>query len=164
MATIGTAIRLNDMMSAPIKSIANAMNMMLSSWESLDSATSGGLDINNVESIRFELNQATRALDQMGDEQQEFNRQVRTGANEMDGLTNGILSAVGAYVSLQSIGKLFDLSDSFVQTQARLNMINDGAQTTEELFDKIAASADRSRASISTTVRYLIFVPLKART
>jgi tape measure domain-containing protein len=162
MATIGTSIKLNDMMSAPIKSITNAMNMMLSSWESLDSATAGGLDVNGVESIRSELNNATRAIDQMGDEQQEFNHHVENGSRAMDGLTNQILGAVGAYVSLQSLGQLANLSDSFTQTTARLNMINDGAQTTDELFDKIAASADRSRASISATADAVAKLSLNA--
>lgn len=151
MATIESAIRLNDMMSAPIRNITNAMNMMLSTWEDLDRSTSGGLDINGVEAVRAELNQATRALDQMGDEQQQFNHHVEQGSRAMDGLTGQIMGAIGAYVSLQSLGQLFNLSDSFTQTQARLNMINDGSQTTEELFNKIAASADRSRASIATT-------------
>ena len=151
MATIGTAIRLNDMMSEPIRNITNAMNLMLSSWTSLDSATSGGLDVGDVESIRSELNQATRALDQMGNEQQEFNHHVQNGSTAMDNMTDRILGAVGAFAGMQGMQKLVNLSDSFTQTTARLNMINDGAQTTDELFDKIAASADRARASIATT-------------
>ncbi len=162
MSTIGTAIRLNDMMSTPIVSITNAMNMMLSTWESLDGATSKGLDVNGIEGIRAELNQATRALDQMGDEQDEFNRKVQQGNNAMDGLTDQILGAVGAYFSLQSLGQLVNLSDSFTQTQARLNMINDGAQTTEELFDKITASADRSRASVADTADIVAKLSLNA--
>ena len=74
MATIGTAIKLNDMMSAPLRSITNAMNMMLSTWTDLDDATSNGLDIRNVENIRSKLNQATNAIDQMEKEQKQFNR------------------------------------------------------------------------------------------
>lgn len=148
MATIGTAIRLNDMMSAPIQNITNAMNMMLSAWESLDYATSGGLDINGVEAIRSELNQATRALDQLGDEQEEFNREVREGATAMDGLTDHIMGAVGAYAGLQGLQQLTNLSDTFTQTQARLAMIVDEGSNAEELFDRIAASADRARAPI----------------
>lgn len=162
MATIGTAIRLNDMMSAPIRNITNAMNMMLSSWNKVDSATSGGLDVGNVEAIRAELNQATRALDQMGKEQDEFNDKVKEGTSVADGLTNTILGAVGAFVGLQGLQQLADLSDSFTQTTARLNMINDGSQTTEELFDKITASADRSRASISATADTVAKLSLNA--
>lgn len=162
MATIGTAIRLNDMMSAPIRNITNAMNMMLSTWQDLDSATAGGLDVNGVESIRSELDQATRALQRMEAEQEDFNQDVQNGSRAMDGLTDKILGAVGAYAGLQGLQQLVNLSDAFTQTTARLNMINDGAQTTDELFDKIAASADRARASISTTADTVAKLSLNA--
>lgn len=162
MATIGTAIRVNDMMSSPIRNITNAMNMMLSSWNSLESSTASGLDIGDVESIRTELNQASRALEGMGNEQEEFNRQVQHGSNAMDGLSQKILGAVGAFAGLAGLKQLVGLSDSFTQTTARLNMINDGAQTTDELFDKIAASANRSRASISATADTVAKLSLNA--
>lgn len=147
MASIGTAIRLTDMMSDPLEHISKAMNMMLSTWEDLDRATAGGLDINGVEAIRTEIDQATRGLQRMENEQEDFNQDVHNGANAMDGLTDKILGAVGAFVTLQSVGKLVGLSDQYIQIQARLDMINDGLQTTEELNDKIFASAQRARAS-----------------
>lgn len=134
MATIQTAIRLNDMMSDPIRDITRSMDKMLYTWEDLEQSTSDGLNINGVDNVR----------------------------NKMDGLTNSIMGVVGAYVSLQSLGKLVNLSDSFTQTTARLNMINDGAQTTDELFDKIAASADRARASISATADTVAKLSLNA--
>ena len=162
MATIGTAIRLNDMMSAPIKNITNAMNMMLSSWEDLESSTRSGLDVGGVEAIRSELNQATRAIEEMTREQDEFNREVNEGTRAADNLSDKLLGAVGAYASLQGMKQLVNLSDSLTQTMARLNMINDGSQTTDELFDKIAASADRSRASISATADTVAKLSLNA--
>lgn len=162
MATIGTAIKLNDMMSAPIHSITDAMNMMLSTWTDLDDATSSGLDVRNVESIRSKINQATDALDQMGNEQKQFNREVHEGSSAIDGLTDKIIGAVGAFAGLQGLQQLVNLSDSFTQTTARLNMINDGSQTTEELFDEIAASADRARARISATADTVAKLSLNA--
>ena len=150
MSSIATAIRLNDMMSTPIRSITNAMNMMLSSWESLESATSGGLDVGNVEAIRSELGRATQALDQMGDEQDEFRRKTEQSSNAMDGLTDKIMGAIGAYAGLQGLGKLVNLSDTFTQTQARLRMIVDEQSNVEELQEKIFASAQRSRAAYTT--------------
>lgn len=161
MATIGTAIKLNDMMSAPIEHITNAMNMMLSSWEELESSTKSGLNV-DVEGVRAELQQAVSAVDQMGNEQEQFNRRVREGEQAVDGLSDQILGIVGAYASVQSLGKLVNLADSFTQTNARLNMINDGLQTTDELFDKIVASANRSRASISATADTVAKLSLNA--
>lgn len=162
MATIGTSVRLNDMMSAPIQNITNAMNMMLSSWESLSSATASGLDVDGVTAIRGELDKATRAIDRMGDEQEEFNREMQAGANAADDLADQLMGVVGAYASLQTLGQLVNLSDSFTQTTARLNMINDGTQTTDELFDKIAASANRARANISATADTVAKLSLNA--
>ena len=63
MASIMTAVKLNDQMTAPLRNITNAVNMMLSSWESLDSATAGGLDMGDVAAIRTQLHEATTALD-----------------------------------------------------------------------------------------------------
>ena len=149
MASISTAIKLNDQMTAPLRNITNAMNMMLSTWDSLESSTASGLDVGNVEAVRAELNRATQALDNMGDEQQEFNQMVNQGSSAVDGMTGKILGMVGAYGGMQAIKNLVNMSDEFSQTTARLNMINDGLQTTEELTDKIFASAQRSRASFT---------------
>lgn len=149
MASISTAIKLNDQMTAPLRNITNAMNMMLSTWDSLESSTASGLDVGNVEAVRAELNRATQALDNMGDEQQEFNQMVHQGSSAVDGMTGKILGMVGAYGGMQAIKNLVNMSDEFSQTTARLNMINDGLQTTEELTDKIFASAQRSRASFT---------------
>jgi tape measure domain-containing protein len=115
-----------------------------------------------MESVRANLRLATNALDEMEQEQREFNRQVQNGSNAMDGLTDKIIGAVGAFAGMQGLQKLVNLSDSFTQTTARLNMINDGAQTTDELFDKIAASADRARANIATTADTVAKLSLNA--
>ena len=117
MSSIATAIKLNDQMSNPIQSIINTMNMMLSAWESLESSTSDGLNIGDVESIKSELDkashameniennadQAARGINNMDNQQQQFNSHVQQGAGFMDGLGNKITGAVGAYMSLQGV-------------------------------------------------------------
>ena len=54
-----------------------------------------------------------------------------------------------AYVSIQSVGKALDISDELVQTTSRLNMMNDGLQTTEELVNMVYAAAQDARGSFS---------------
>ncbi|WP_441561961.1 tape measure protein [Colibacter massiliensis] len=44
-------------------------------------------------------------------------------------------------------GKVTDVSDKYALMKARIDLINDGQQTTAELMDKIYASAERSRGS-----------------
>lgn len=85
------------------------------------------------------------------DEQGRFNQEIQTGTQQANELTNMIKSAVTAYVSLQSVGKVLNISDELTQTMARLNLMNDDAQTTEELFNMIYVAAKNTHAPIMTT-------------
>lgn len=61
-------------------------------------------------------------------------------------LTNAVTRLAGAYLSLQGLRNVLNLSDTISQTTARIDMMNDGLQTTEELTNMIYAAAQRSRA------------------
>lgn len=82
--------------------------------------------------------------------QEEFNNAVRDGVGHSDKLFGKIKSLVAAYASVRTIGKLFTLSDEITQTTARLELMNDGAQTTEELFNMTFEAAQRSRGSLQS--------------
>lgn len=83
------------------------------------------------------------------DEQGAFNQLIRDGTQDADGLMNTIKGAVAAYVSMQSVRKVINLSDSLVQTTSRLNMMNDGLQTTDELVNMTYAAAQDARGAFS---------------
>ena len=53
----------------------------------------------------------------------------------------------------RGIGQVFEFSDQLTLTKTRLDMINDGLQTTQELQDKVYASATRSRSSYQDMAR-----------
>lgn len=146
MATIASAIKLNDMMSAPLRHIIDAMDGMLTAWNSLESSTSDGLNVGNMESVRANIKLATQGLDNMEEHQKQFNKQVQNGTDVMDGLTGKIMGAVGAFAGLAGLKQLVGLSDTFTQTSARLSMIVDEGTEVEDLTDRIFASAQRARA------------------
>lgn len=81
------------------------------------------------------------------DEQGRFNQAIQEGTDQADDLMNTIKGAVAAYVSIQSVGNVLNISDEIVQTSSRLNMMNDGLQTTEELTNMVYASAQNARGS-----------------
>lgn len=84
--------------------------------------------------------------------QNEFNNSVRQGSSMLNGQQKGKIGAAHAvFASLREIGKVLDLSDSMTQTTARLNLMNDGMQTTQELQDMIFSSAQRSRSEYGAT-------------
>lgn len=77
--------------------------------------------------------------------QANFNNQLSKGANHANGLWTKIKSLAGAYMGLQAAKVIINTADQLTMTKARLDMINDGMQTTAELEDKIYQMAQRSR-------------------
>jgi len=59
-----------------------------------------------------------------------------------------LFSALGLTIA---IGQVKDLADNFTNTTARLDLMNDGLQTTKQLQKEIMASANRSRAAYDLT-------------
>lgn len=85
------------------------------------------------------------------DEQGRFNQEINEGAANADNLMNAIKGAVAAYATVQTVGKVLDLSDTLTSTTARLNLMNDGLQTTQDLQNMIYLSAERARGSYQAT-------------
>ena len=80
-------------------------------------------------------------------EQEQFNQEISAGTQQANELTNTIKRAVAAYISIQSVGKALNISDELVQTTSRLNMMNDGVQTTAELVNMVYSAAQDARGS-----------------
>lgn len=83
------------------------------------------------------------------DEQGRFNQEISAGTQQANELTNTIKRAVAAYVSIQTVGKALNISDELASTTARLNLMNDNLQSTEELTNMVYAAAQNSRGSFS---------------
>ena len=136
---------------------------------SVDTATSQGFDAAKIDETRRALDLANAEMQEIYNgihrntqEQQEFNNTIRQGSNAVDSMADKITGMVSAYVGIQSVGKLVDLSDEYTQTTARLNMINDGLQSTADLQDKIFASAQNSRAAYLQTADVVAKLALRA--
>lgn len=158
MASINTSINIVDRMSSPLYNITSAVEQVISTLQGVDGAINQGFDTGVIDNARRSVDQANAELDEMmenirrnTEEQQRFNRTVQQGSNAMDGLGNKVIGMVAAYASFQGVQKMVALSDSVTQTTARLNLMNDGLQTTQELQDKIFASAQRSRTEYMAT-------------
>ena len=81
------------------------------------------------------------------DEQGRFNQEINEGVVNADNLMNTIKSAIATYATVQTVGVVFDLSDTLTSTAARLSMMNDGVQTTSELINMVYAAAQDARGS-----------------
>lgn len=166
MATIRSAIQVTDGMSPAFRSMNNAMNIVLSSFEALQSASSNSIDTSSIQAARAELNNAEMAINDVereireaGEAQQRFNDDMNRSSVFM-----GKLKSAAAGLGLAfGVNKIINLSDSMSQTTARLDLMNDGLQTTAELQDMILESANRSRASYQSTADVVSKLGQRAR-
>ena len=85
------------------------------------------------------------------DEQGRLNREIEQGTHEANELMQMIGGIVAAYATVQTLSSALNLSDTLASTTARLNMMNDGLQTTQDLQNMIYLSAERARGSYQAT-------------
>lgn len=83
--------------------------------------------------------------------QEQFNQSVQNGQGAASGLESRLKNLALTAAAAFSVQKVIGLADSFTQTTARLNLMNDGQQTTLELQEMLFQSAQRSRAAYGAT-------------
>lgn len=157
MATISTAIQLNDLVSGPMQHMTNAINMTLSSMQALDR----GANV-NFDTIQSEVAEANAGLRQMEDQLKQNNQVVNRQQSLFSGLKGKVGALVGAYAGMQTIKMGVGVSDELTQTTARLNMMNDRLQSTKELQDMIFQSAQNSRGAYLETADVVAKLGLRA--
>lgn len=78
-----------------------------------------------------------------------FNNKLEATGTSTNIANTGLARMVRTLISLAALKKGMDISDEYMNTAARLNLINDGLQTQAELQDKIFVAAKRSRGAYS---------------
>ena len=162
MATITTGIQLADNFSAPLMHIISSVNMAISSIYDMDQAMNAGVNTASLEAARNEIAQATVAAEEFNQtmqqasspindnirRQEQFNQSLQNGASESSNLVSAIKRMAGAYLSIQTAGKILEMSDEITQTTSRLNMMNDGLQSTADLYNMVYVAANDVRGSL----------------
>lgn len=145
-------------MTPAFRSMSNALNIVINSFETVQKLSSKAIDTHSIEAARSELNKAEVAFNEIEQEirqadqaQQQLNNDIRNGKNESSGLLSVIKKLALTMGAAFSIKQLVDWSDSMTLTKARLDLMNDGLQTTEELQRMIFQSAERSRSAYTDT-------------
>lgn len=163
MASITTGIQLADNFTAPLMNIINSVNLAVSAFDSMDQAMNSNVDASSLEAARSELNQATMAAQNLNQviqqtyepiqnntkEQEQFNQSLHNGINDSNRLADSIRGFIGAYATIQTAKNVLGASDEIVQTTSRLNMMNDGLQSTQDLFNMVYVAANDARGSLS---------------
>lgn len=158
MGRVQSSLVLNDQMSKVLSRINKAMNLVLDSFEAVQRASGKSFNTASIIAARHEMGAAAASLEEMAqvyqdcnDQQQQLNDRMNKGASAADGLLGKVKKMASAYFGLKAVKQVVALSDTITQTNARLDLMNDGLQTTAELNDMIYASAQRSRGSYLAT-------------
>lgn len=117
----------------------------------LDVAESMGAAGDRAGDMAGSMAQAAEASERAVMYQERVNVSMRQGASAADHLGKRLLSLAGAYASLRTAQQFVGMTDTFTQTTARLERMNDGLQTTGELQDMIYQAAQRSRGAYQET-------------
>lgn len=141
-----------DNANAELEQLRMQLNQAIQEQNSLNQAMQN-MDVSAANDAYLRLSQTVgnteRYIRDNVDEQGRFNQEISAGTQQVNELTNTIKRAVAAYVSIQTVGKALNISDELVQTTSRLNMMNDGVQTTAELVNMVYAAAQDARGSFS---------------
>lgn len=124
---------------------------------------SAGAIIGNIRQLGDQLSQQNRELIEAINNQQRYTEEVNRSNRSAGNLVSTLRSAAAA-IGVVALSRTFlQTSDTMSQITAKLNLINDGQQTTAELQDMIYQSAQRTRTSYEATANTVARLGQNAR-
>lgn len=144
----------SDVANAELEQLRGQLDQAVQEQEALNRAVEN-MDVEAANQAYLRLSQTVgnteRYIRDNVDEQGRFNREIEEGTNEANSLMQTIKGAVAAYATIQTLSAALNLSDQLTSTTARMNLMNDGLQTTQDLQNMIYLSAERARGSYQAT-------------
>ena len=139
-----------DAVNAELEQLRNQLHQAVQGQEALNQAVEN-MDIEAANKAYLQMSQTIgnteRYIRDNVDEQGRFNQKIAEGTTGVNNLADTIKRAVGAYATISTVGNVLNLSDQLTSTTARLDMMNDGQQKTEELTQMIYQAAQNARGS-----------------
>lgn len=106
--------------------------------------------------VDMDTSQAQNALNRL-------NGKIRESTSGVQNLASGLASVAAGYISLQGLSGAIGAADQYAMIHSRLNLINDGLQSTEELQNMILNAANRSRTSYASMAELVARVGANAK-
>lgn len=150
MAGVSTQFSIQDRMTARLNTMTNAAERLNRSLDTTDrfSDSVGTTDFSGMENA---INRVANQLDRMNQRQEEAANKAKKTKGEFQKLVDTVRNLAVVNFAQTTGKQILQLADSMTTTRARLDLMNDGLQTTAELQDMIVKSANRSRAAYQTT-------------
>lgn len=100
-----------------------------------------------IDKINKKTDQATTKILNASGSTDKFNTKLNATGVSANTASSGLSKFISVAALLAGAVKGMNIVDEFINTGARLDLINDGLQTQAELQDKIFAAADRSKGA-----------------
>lgn len=146
-----------DTANAELEQLRSQLNQALQAQEALNQAVDN-MDVSAANAAYNQLSSTVASTERYirdnADAQGNLNQQIQAGVNTSNELVNTVKRLALAYLSMQSVQKVLDVSDELTMTTARLdqmnqafNEINGTATETDTIVKQIYASAQNARGS-----------------
>ena len=146
-----------DTANAELEQLRSQLNQALQAQEALNQAVDN-MDVSAANAAYNQLSSTVASTERYirdnADAQGNLNQQIQAGVNTSNELVDTVKRLALAYLSIQSVQKVFDVSDELTMTTARLdqmnqafNEINGTATETDTIVKQIYASAQNARGS-----------------
>ena len=150
MATVSNTITMRDKMTPVLRTIIKSMQTTVDVMAGIDKVSNSAFH-----RMQRDVQAASDALDDFNRRAEEIPPAAQRATDSFSRWKNPLVTAASAIYTiksaLQGLSSITNVSDDFVLTNARLDLMNDGLLTTADLQDKILASAQRSRAEYGAT-------------
>ena len=124
---------------------------------------SAGAVIGSIRQLGTQLSQQNQELIEAINNQKRYTNEVSRSNRQAGELMRTVRGIAGVLGSLAVTRGFIQMSDSMTSINAKLSMINDGAQSNAELQDMIYQSAQRSRAAYESTANMVARLGMNAK-
>ncbi|SES68488.1 tape measure protein [[Clostridium] polysaccharolyticum] len=146
---IQTGIEMHDGFSSVMYNVVTATESAVSSVYDLQQAVGIDMPTEAYDDVAENAIRIGEEIQYNTQKQEEFNQIARSGSDCYNGLISNVLRLASAYIGVQTAKNALKESDELTQTTARLNMMNDGLQSTKDLVNMVYISAQDARGSFS---------------
>lgn len=150
MALSGT-VQLRDGMSNVLSRIASNLSAVNDRFERMQSLTEQAAPTGLYSQFNSELTGVREELTRTVSEVEELRSSMTSAQPPAENLTASLKKLGAAFVGSKLVSGIVSMSDELTQTTARLNLMNDGLQSTADLQELIYQSAMRSRGAYNAT-------------
>lgn len=124
---------------------------------------SAGAVIGSIRQLGTQLSQQNQELIEAINNQKRYTNEVSRSNRQAGELMRTVRGIAGVLGSLAVTRGFIQMSDSMTSINAKLDMINDGTQSTAELQDMIYQSAQRSRVAYSSPANMVARLGMNAK-